>query len=32
MARYLWDDPFKENEMCGTQIKDGKDEKFRHFF
>jgi len=32
MARYLWDDPFKENEMGGTQRKDDTDEKFRHFF
>jgi hypothetical protein len=32
MASYLWDDPFKEDEMSGTQNKVGKDEKFRHFF
>jgi hypothetical protein len=32
MARYLWDDLFKEDEMSGTQSKDGKEEKFRQFF
>lgn len=31
MARYLWDDPFKEDEMSGTQSKDGKNDKFSHF-
>ena len=32
MTRYLWNDPFKEDEMSGTQNKDGKDEKFWHLF
>ena len=32
MARYLWNDSFKEDEMSVTQSKDGKDEKFRNSF
>jgi hypothetical protein len=32
MARYLWSDPFKEDEVSGTQNNHGRDEEFRHLF